>query len=208
MIEATAAVRSVRTVGSQTIALDIETPATFAPKPGQFVKLTAFVDGEHVSRFYTLSSPVVADTFELTVGIDDEEGTLAPWLHDAAGEEVVIEGPYGRAYYDGEPVILVLAGGPGIGAAVGIGEAAEADGHNAAIVYRGEEPAHTDRLAALDRAGIDVEIVEQLDEAVAEYLQPETTVFVFGFQSFVTDALAAIEAAGGSPDDAKVENFG
>ena len=206
-MEATTTVRAVRSVGAGTIALDIQTPAAFAPKPGQFVKLTAFVDGEHVSRFYTLSSPVVEDTFELTVGIDDE-GTLAPWLEDAAGNEVVIEGPYGRAYYDGEPDILVLAAGPGIGAAIGIGEAAETQGHVATIIYRGEEPAHADRLEALSSAGIDVAIVEKLEGEVNEHLNDETTVFVFGFQSFVTEALAAIETAGGSPDDAKVENFG
>ncbi len=207
MIEAETTVRAVRDVGPDTIAIDLETPTGFDPQPGQFVKLTAFVDGEHVSRFYTLSSPVASDTVELTVGIDDE-GTLAPWLEGAAGERVTIEGPYGRAYYDGEDDVLVIAGGPGIGAAIGIGEAAEADGHTVAIIYRGEEPAHAERLDALAEAGVSVELTHSLDEHVARYLGDETEVFVYGFQSFVTDALSAIEAAGGSSDDARVENFG
>lgn len=207
MIDAEVTVRAIREVGPDTIAVDLETPDGFDPQPGQFVKLTAFVDGEHVSRFYTLSSPLASDTFELTVGIDDE-GTLAPWLRDAAGEDVAIEGPYGRAFYDGEARVLVLAGGPGIGAAIGIGEAAEADGNDVAIVYRGTAPAHRDRLDGLAVAGVPVELVEDLVDPVDTHLDEETTVFVYGFQSFVTDALAAVEAAGGAPEDAKVENFG
>ena len=207
MIEAEVVVRSVREVGPDTIAIDLDTPDGFDPKPGQFVKLTAFVDGNHVSRFYTLSSPVATDTFELTVGIDDE-GTLAPWLRDAAGESVTVEGPYGRAFYDGEDAVLVLAGGPGIGAAIGIGEAAEADGNAVAIVYRGEEPAHRDRLDGLAQAGVPIDVTNDLVEPVASHLGDDTTVFVYGFQAFVTDAVSAIEAAGGDPDEAKVENFG
>lgn len=207
MIEADVTVRSVREVGSETIAIDLETPDGFDPSPGQFVKLTAFVDGEHVSRFYTLSSPVTADTFEVTVGID-EEGTLAPWLRDATGNEVTIEGPYGRAYYDGEEHVLVLAGGPGIGAAIGIGEAASSEGNEVAIVYRGEDPAHANRLDTLEQSGAAIEITDNLHEAVGLHLTDEMSVFVYGFQSFVTEAIDAIEAAGGSAEDAKVENFG
>ena len=207
MIEAEVTVRSVREVGSETIAVDLDTPADFDPAPGQFVKVTAFVDGEHVTRFYTLSSPVVENTFELTVGIDPD-GTLAPWLRDAVGETVTVEGPYGRAYYDGETKVLVLAGGPGIGAAVGIGEAAETAGHDVTIVYRGEEPAHGERLAALEKAGVSIELTERLEDAVITHLQEDTSVFVYGFQAFVTESLAAIEAAGGSPEQAKVENYG
>lgn len=208
MIDASVTVRSVRRVGPQTIALDIETPPGFDPRPGQFVKLTAFVDDEHVSRFYTLSSPVVEDTFEITVGIDDEAETLAPWLRDAAGESVTIEGPYGQAAYDGEPSCLVLAGGPGIGAAVGIGEAAIDDGNDVAIIYHGDDPAHRDRLELLDSDGATVVLNEPLEEAIAAAYSEETTVFVYGFQSFVTEALSAIEAAGADPAAAKVENFG
>ena len=207
MIEAEVVVRSVREVGPDTIAIDLDTPGGFDPQPGQFVKLTAYVDGNHVSRFYTLSSPVVTDTFELTVGIDDD-GTLAPWLRDAAGESVTVEGPYGRAFYDAEDAVLVLAGGPGIGAAIGIGEAAEADGNAVAIVYRGEDPAHRDRLDGLADAGVPIEVTTDLVEPVGSHLTDDSTVFVYGFQEFVTDALSAIEAAGGNPDEAKVENFG
>lgn len=207
MIEAEVTVRGVREVGPDTIAVDLETPEGFDPAPGQFVKLTAFVDDEHVSRFYTLSSPVASDTFEITVGIDDT-GTLAPWLRDAAGEDVTVEGPYGRAYYDGEESLLVLAGGPGIGAAIGIGEAAEADGSEVALVYKGEEPAHQERLDGLAAAGVPIEVTDVLADPVEKHLDDGTDVFVYGFQSFVTEALAAIEAAGGDPDAATVENFG
>lgn len=203
----TVAIRTVRPVGPDTIALELETPAGFEPMPGQFVKLTAFVDDEHVVRFYTISSPDAAETFELTIGIEPD-GTLGPWLRESEGETVQIEGPYGNAAYEGESRSLVLAGGPGIGAAVGVAERARADGNAAAIVYRGDDPPHRDRLDALEEHGVPVEVTDTLGPAVERHLTDAAQLFVYGFQGFVTDALAAIEAAGGEPDAAKVENYG
>ncbi len=208
MIEATAVpIRAVRTLGADTIAIDIETPDGFDPLPGQFVKLTAFVDGEHVTRFYTLSSPGADETFELTVEIDPD-GTLGPWLETAVGEDVQIEGPYGHAFYDGEGASIVMAGGPGIGAAVGIGEAAVADGNDVTIIYRGPALAHQDRLEALAEAGATVEQADDLEHALAGHVDGTEQLFAYGFQDFVTDAVNAAEAIGEDPNDVKVENYG
>lgn len=200
-------IRSVQEVGPDTIALELESPADFDARPGQFVKLTAFVEGEHVVRFYTISSPDAIETFEVTVGIEPD-GTLGPWLRTAPNETVEIEGPYGTAAYDGEPSVLILAGGPGIGAAVGVAERAEALGHEAKIIYRGEHPAHVERVRALERDGAEVALTGDIEAAIGESLTGDEQVFVYGFQEFVTDALAAIDAAGGDVDDAKVENYG
>ena len=207
MIDTEAKIRRVREVGPETVAVEIVSPDNFDPKPGQFVKVTAWVDGEHVPRFYTLSSPDAAETFEVTVEVESD-GTLGPWLETASGESVRIEGPYGRAYYDGEPSTLVIAGGPGIGPAVGIGERAIADNNGVTIVFGGEEPPHRERLADLADAGAELRLTADIHAAVAETYTGDANVLVYGFQEFVTEALAAIEAAGGDPDDAGVENFG
>ena len=202
----TVAVRAITEVGAETIAVDLETPPDFDPMPGQFVKLSAFVDGEHVVRFYTMSSPDADETFEITIGIDPD-GAFGPWIADAVGETVALEGPYGRAFYDGESRSVVLASGPGIGAAVGIAERALADGNDATVVVYGADPPHMDRLDALAAHGVAVDITDELS-SIASHLGGDGQVFVYGFQDFVSDALATIEAAGGDPAAAKVENYG
>jgi 3-phenylpropionate/trans-cinnamate dioxygenase ferredoxin reductase subunit len=204
-------VAAVNDVGEDAIAVEFETPANFAAQPGQFVKLIATVDGEEYPRFYTISSPGVADTFETTIEIDPE-GEVTPRLQTlAAGDELTLSGPYGDAFYESEDRVLVLAGGPGIGPAVGIAERAVAEGGEAAIVYRDDDPIHEDRLADLGTRGVDVDLLtpaETLDDAVESYVTDDTQVFVYGFADFLDDATTALEAANADPEAAKVENFG
>ena len=212
-MDATVAVTAVRDVGPRTIAIEFEAPAGLDAEPGQFLKLTGVVNGEEYARFYTLSSPGVDDTFEITVGIDPEEaGPFSDFLLDlASGDTVEISGPFGRSFYEGEPRVVVLAGGPGVGPAVGIGEAAAADGNEVAIVYRTDAQAHEDRLDALRDAGASVVVTDgDIDEHVAAAVGSDVDeqVFVYGFEAFVDEATAALAAAGVDPDDAKVENFG
>ncbi|WP_276260753.1 FAD-dependent oxidoreductase [Haloglomus litoreum] len=206
---------AVRECGPDTVAIEFETPAGFDAQPGQFVKLTATVEDEPVSRFYTVSSPDVEGTFEITVGYDPEEG--GPFseylLALQADDRVETAGPFGSDFYEGEARAVVLAGGPGIGPAVGIAERALAEGNEAAVVYRDEAPVHEERLAALAAAGAEVYVLgadEPLTDAVAAVVT-ETAgeqLFVYGFESFLDAATAALTAAGAEPDAAKVENFG
>jgi 3-phenylpropionate/trans-cinnamate dioxygenase ferredoxin reductase subunit len=211
MDERSLTVDAVRTVGTDAIAIDIETPDEFDAQPGQFVKLTLEVEGEDQSRFYTISSPDVRETFEITVGIDPE-GDVAPHLADLdAGDSVRISGPFGSDYYEGESRSVLLAGGPGIGPAIGIAERALADGNEAAIVYQDDAPIHQDRLDALGDDGTLVSVLgsdEALTDAVAAATEDGGQVFIYGFADFLDDATAALEAAGVDTDDAKVENFG
>jgi len=212
-MDATVAVADVRDVGPQTIAIEFEAPTGLDADPGQFLRLTGTVDGEEHARFYTLSSPGVDDTFEITVGIDpDEAGPFSDFLRGLApGDTVDISGPFGRSFYEGEPRVVVLAGGPGVGPAVGIGEAAVADGNELAVVYRTDGPAHEDRLDALRAAGASVAVTDgAIDDHVAAAVTgaADEQVFVYGFGGFVDDATAALDAAGLDPDAAKVENFG
>jgi 3-phenylpropionate/trans-cinnamate dioxygenase ferredoxin reductase subunit len=209
MDQTDARVVAVRDIGPDDIAIDIETPDGFDARPGQFVKLTG--DGE--SRFYTISSPDVEGSFEVTVEVDPE-GTLGPWLAAREPDDTVgVAGPFGNDYYEGEPRAVVLAGGPGVGPAVGIAERALSEGNSAAVVYLDESPVHEDRLSGLATAGADVFVLaeeEGLTDAVRQALTGEAgeQVFVYGFADFLDLATTAIDAVGGDSEGAKVENFG
>ena len=214
-MDTTATVSAVETVGHNTYALRFHTPDGFTAEPGQFVKLGTDIDGESVARFYTLSSPTVGDTFEVTVGIDSEEGgDFSAFLADAeAGTEMTLSGPFGDQHYDGDSRAVIIAGGPGVGPAVAIAERALDDGAEAAIVYRDGDVSHADRLDDLRARGAAIHTLAagaSLDDAVAEALTgvDGETVFVYGFAALVADATAAVETAGGDADAAKVENFG
>ena len=207
-------VRAVRALRGDAIAIDVESPAGFSAQPGQFVKLSFDVDGETVSRFYTISSPDVEGTFELTIEIDPD-GEVGPLLADLEeGDDLVVSGPFGRDYYEGEPRVIVVAGGPGVGPAVGIAERALADGGEAAVVYRDEDPLFADRLGEIEDNGAFVRVLadgESLDEDVADAIaagEAAPQLFVYGFADFIDDATSAIERAGGDADRAKIENFG
>lgn len=220
-----ATVVAVRDVGAHAVALSIETPAGFDARPGQFVKLSLVIGGEPESRFYTVSSPDVEGTFEVTLTYDaraDEEA-LGPRLAALdPGDTVAVTGPFGDAYYEDEPRTLVLAGGPGIGPAVGIAERTLADGGEAAVVYRtaavtpgaddGDPPIHEERLGALAAAGAPVAVVDS-DDALAAAVREVATdgdrqAFVYGFEGFVEAAREALDAGGIDPATAKVESFG
>jgi len=203
-------IAGVRRVGHDTVALRVASPPGFDARPGQFVQVRATVDGDAVTRHYSISSPDAGETFELTVGVDPE-GTLTPWLADVErGDTVEVDGPFGRVYYEDESRVVVLAAGPGIGAGVGVAEAALSGGGGAALVYRTDAPVHEPRLSGLAAAGADAYVVSDdaaFDSAVAGTVG-RGQVFVYGFEPFVKAAEAAVRAAGGDPGTAKVENFG
>lgn len=208
-------VAGVREIGTDAVAIDVTTPSGFEAIPGQFVKLSTTIGDEPVSRFYTVSSPDTADTFELTVSYDPEEGgEFSEYLLSLeTGDSLTIAGPFGADHYEDEPRVVVLAGGPGIGPAVAIAERALGDGGTAAVVYRDDEPLHEDRLAALATAGAEVFVLTEetdLTAVVADMLrqEPGEQVFIYGFGEFIGDAEAALEAAGGDAGEAKSENFG
>lgn len=210
MDETEVTVSDVRSVGPDAIAVEFDAPEGFDAAPGQFVQVLADFDGEEVARFYTLSSPGVDDTFEVTVAIDPE-GDLSPWLAKREpGDTVRVKGPFGNAYYEGEASVTVLAGGPGVGPAVGIGELAIDEGAEVAIVYRDEEPIQMERLDSLADAGASVRVLaDGFEDAVADAVAAvDGQVFVYGFANFVEDAVDALTAAGVDPDEAKVESFG
>lgn len=205
-------VEAVRTVGTDAIELRLRSPEEFDARPGQFIKLSATVDGEDVSRFYTISSPRITETFETTLTIDPT-GTFGPYLAGIeAGDTIDVAGPFGNAYYEDEPHTLIVAGGPGVGPAVGIAERTLVDGGETAIVYLDEEPIHERRLSSLSEQGADVFVVSDGD-ALAEAIAAATTdgdpqTFVYGFAEFLDVATDALGDAGVDTEAAKMENFG
>jgi len=200
-------VAAVEEVGTRTVALELETPEDFDAEPGQFLLVRATVDGVEETGYYTLSSPDTAETMEVTVEYVPE-GTLAPWLAERdPGDEIEIEGPFGDVRYTGDGDAIVLAEGPGIGPAVGIAERARREGHDATVVFWGEQPPHRDRLDALEADGATVLLVGSLDEAADTLADAgDATVYVFGFESFVRDAKTVADAVG--VDDLRAESFG
>lgn len=210
-MDATVVVRTVESVGPNTVAIEFDSPAEFEAQPGQFVKLSATVEGEEYSRFYTLSSADVQGTFELTVEVTDEGGPFSAYLAALdPDDEIRMSGPFGRDFYEGERRVVVLAGGPGVGPAIGIGERALSEDAAVAIVYQDDKPTHLERLEALEEDGADVWIT---DGDIADFVEAAVTgdadeqVFVYGFADFVDEAVDAIEAAGVA-EDTKIENFG
>ena len=205
-------VADVREVGPDTVALELETPAGFDALPGHFVLVRASPDGEEVARHYTLSSPDVEDTFEITVGVDPD-GDLSPWLADLEpGATIDVEGPFGEITYDRTEDVVAIAGGPGVGPAVAIAEAAHDAGYEAAVIYQDDEPAHRDRLDSLAASGADLTILDDGDdEGLASAVRAHVDdgqLFAFGFSDFVHAVADAIDAAGGDADEALIENFG
>lgn len=210
MSEKTVTVRSVESVGPDTVAITLESPDSFDAKPGQFVQLLLDVDGEEHARHYTISSARVEETFEITVGIDPE-GTVGPTLAELErGDEVRIKGPFGRNHYEGEEAVTLVVGGPGVGPAVGIAERVIQEGGDVAVVYRDDAHAHVDRLGSVADAGGSVFLVGgDLDPAVDAAVEAVGgQVFVYGFAEFLEDALDALDEAGADTDAAKIENFG
>jgi ferredoxin-NADP reductase len=204
-------VASVETVGPDTVAVELETPEGFDAHPGQFVKLSTELDGDVENAFYTISSPYMTDTFEITV-VADEDADLGQWLAARdPGEDVDMFGPLGDTHYEGESSVVCLAGGPGIGPCLAVAERVVQNGGDVSLLYQDDEPVHEDRLEALEEAGATVRVTNldtPLADVTGDALEGDAQVFVYGFDDFVGEARDLLEATGREPDDAKVENFG
>ena len=90
-------------------------PAAYRFQPGQHLTLSVEVDGQPVSRCYTIaSSPWQPD--ELTITVKRVPGGLVSnWLHDhlRPGDPVVVDGPLGRfstAHHPAERYLFLSAG--------------------------------------------------------------------------------------------------
>lgn len=202
--------RRVTHLGAQTYVGEFGVPSAFSAYPGQFVSVSVPTRDGQERSFYTVSSAFAEDQISIAFesGADSEVGRR---LVDAEpGSQVSVTGPAGETYYEGGSDVAVLAGGPGIGAALGIGERALATGHAATIVYADETPVGQGRLTALSAAGADVHVTK-------DGLQGPTTravdaidgsVFVYGFDPFVDRAQRALAGAGVDPERVQISSYG
>jgi len=199
-------ISGVEKVDSRTVALELETPSDFDGVPGQFVLVRGDVNDSETG-YYTISSPYMADTFEITVDVAPD-GTLGPWLAERSpGESVEVEGPFGDVKYLGESDVVVLASGPGIGPAVGIGEHAVASDQAVTIIYKGLQPPYVDRLEELCSEGAVISLTNDIG-AVIETVSLERSAFVFGFEAFIADVRSALKRADLDLQAVAFENFG
>lgn len=210
-----ATIASTRQVAPTMAAVEIETPPGFEALPGQFVRLGIRTDDADIEGFYTISSPDTTDTFEVTVDAGPENDLGRTLAEQETGDRVQVAGPFGDAAYAGGGDVVVLAGGPGIGAAIAICQRAVDGGHDAALVYRGHRSGVPSQVADLETAGVAVWVVDpagdpaELADAVGEALAgTDGSLFVFGYAGFVGDAKTAIRLAGHDPSVASISSFG
>jgi len=207
-----ATVREIKEVGPEMIAVKLESAPEFEAEPGQFVLVEAQIEGETASEYFTLSSPLVGETFEITAKYDSS-GTVGPWLADRDLDDEIefeIKGPFGDIQYRGGHDVIIMASGPGIGPAVGITERARDTDSAATIIYQTKTPAFEDRLEELESRKAEIHIVSDSDE-LTDRLQAtdsNATVYVFGFSAFISSTRDALKAAAIDPGPIYFENFG
>lgn len=126
------AVRCIRvideTVDAKTFCFVANPPMLFTYKPGQFVTLNLEINGEEVSRSYSISStPSRPHTLEITVkqvppppdgAPETPRGSVSHWLHEnvKAGSEIKLNGPMGKFHCFANPSqkLLLISAGSGI----------------------------------------------------------------------------------------------
>ncbi|OKH52589.1 flavodoxin [Calothrix sp. HK-06] len=90
----------------------------FTYKPGEFVNLELKINGEEISRSYSISStPSRPHSLDITVK-RVQNGLMSNWLHDniKVGDEVKLRGPYGKftCFANPSPKLLFISAGSGI----------------------------------------------------------------------------------------------
>ena len=85
------------TADVKTFLFEPMTPSLFQHEPGQFVTLQLQIDGQPVSRCYTISSPPTRP-YLLSITVKRQPGGLVSnWLHDTLrpGAMIRVDGPFG-----------------------------------------------------------------------------------------------------------------
>jgi ferredoxin-NADP reductase len=104
-----------QTHDTRTLRFQVPQERRLAAKPGQFLTFQWTIDGQRVTRSYTISSsPTHANYVEITPK-RIENGCVSVFLNERAkpGLRVEASGPYGRFYFDEtlhKSIVLVAAG--------------------------------------------------------------------------------------------------
>ena len=107
-----------QTHDTKTLRFRVPKERLLCSKPGQFLTFQWTIDGQRVSRSYSISSsPIHEDYVEITPK-RMENGCASVFLNERAepGLRVVASGPYGRFYFDEtlHKSIVLIAAGSGI----------------------------------------------------------------------------------------------
>jgi ferredoxin-NADP reductase len=107
-----------QTHDTKTLRFQILDDGRFCAKPGQFLTFQWMIDGQRVTRSYTISSsPVHENYVEITPKLM-ANGCVSAFLNEWAEPGLTVEasGPYGRFYFDEtlHKSIVLIAAGSGI----------------------------------------------------------------------------------------------
>ena len=217
-----------------TFVFEAPEPRFFRHLPGQYHTLTVDVDGQPVSRCYTISSPTTRP-YALSISVKREPGGLVSnWLHDElrVGDRVSATGPLGSFTFAEHPSAkyLFLSAGVGITPSMSMIRTLHdlAEPTDVVLVHSVRSPEHIvfrselDHLAASD-PNLDIAIIcedagndswdgrrgrltsEMLAEISPDLLERE--VFLCGPAAYMAAAQDLLSAAGVDPSRVHTESF-
>ncbi len=218
-----------------TFTLRAEEPTMLRFDPGQYLTLTAEIDGELLSRCYTIASaPTRPDSLSITVK-RVAGGPFSNWLHDnvRTGTRLWVTGPHGRFSTAHHPArkYLFLSAGSGITPLMSMARAAAdlASTSDTTFVHSARTPAdiifraelagiHVSRdgfrVVAICEQDSDVEAwpgprgrlsLEHLSEAVPDLTERE--VFTCGPAPYMDAVRSLLAQAGVDPSRCHEESF-
>jgi ferredoxin-NADP reductase len=107
-----------QTPDTRTLRFQVPNEKRFGAKPGQFLAFQWTVDGQRVTRSYTISSSPVHENYVEITPKRMENGCVSVFLNGQAKPGLVVEasGPYGQFYFDERlhKSIVLIAAGSGI----------------------------------------------------------------------------------------------
>jgi len=107
-----------QTPDTRTLRFQVPNEKRFGAKPGQFLSFQWTVDGQRVTRSYTISSSPVHENYVEITPKRMENGCVSVFLNGQAKPGLVVEasGPYGQFYFDERlhKSIVLIAAGSGI----------------------------------------------------------------------------------------------
>jgi ferredoxin-NADP reductase len=107
-----------QTPDTRTLRFQVPNEKRFGAKPGQFLTFQWTVDGQRVTRSYTISSSPVHENYVEITPKRMENGCVSVFLNGQAKPGLVVEasGPYGQFYFDERlhKSIVLIAAGSGI----------------------------------------------------------------------------------------------
>jgi len=107
-----------QTHDTKTLRFQVLDERLLCVKPGQFLTFQWTIDGQRVTRSYTISSSPVHENYVEITSKRMENGCVSVFLNERAKQGLAVEasGPYGRFYFDEtlHKSIVLIAAGSGI----------------------------------------------------------------------------------------------